>query len=221
MKGLIIFGSSTLARLAHYYATKELNLDVQGFVVDDEYFGTPSYLSLPVTRWSEFRNLGLQDEVSLHVAVGYRIMRARVSAFDRVRALGYQLQNIMSTSAYIAQDVILGDNNLIMPGAVLETGVAIGSNNVVWSNATLCHDCACGSHNFIAANVTVGGGVKIGNANFLGFGSVLLQGIRIGDETLLGAQSLVLHNTKDRTRYHGVPVREIGPVDPVLGIRVA
>lgn len=220
MKGLVIFGATTLARLAHYYATQELGLAVQGFVVDDDFHRQDSFLALPVWPWSTFVRSHGPGETAIHVAVGYRVMRGRRAAFELVRAAGYELASIVSPASHVASDVRMGSNNFIMPGAVLETGVSLGSNNVVWSNATVCHDGVVGSHNFLAANTTVGGGCAIGDCNFLGFSSVVLQGVRIGNETLVGAQALVRHDTQDLTRYQGVPARAAGRVSPDLGIRV-
>lgn len=220
MKPLVIFGASTLARLAHYYATREMAVEAAGFVVDDAYANGASFQSLPVWAWSEFLTRHDPSTVALHVAIGYRDMRARAAAFRMVGAAGYDTINIVSRASYLADDATLGSNNLLMPGVVVESGVSMGANNVVWSNATICHDCRIGDHNFIAANATLGGGVRVGDGNFLGFSSVVLQGRSVGSETMIDAQSLVRHDTLDLHRYHGVPARTVGTIDPALGIRV-
>ena len=220
MKGLVIFGASTLAKLAHYYATRDLGLDVQGFVVDEQYQTEDKFLSLPVFNWSEFSMKHSPENVFIYVAIGYRIMRARAAAYAMVKDAGYEMINIVSRSSYVADDVTLGENNFIMPGAVLETGVSLASNNVVWSNTTICHDSVIGDHNFLAANTTVGGGVSIGNGNFLGFSSVIMQGQKIGNETLIGAQSLVRCDTENLNQYHGSPAIFVGPINHDLGIRI-
>lgn len=220
MKQLVIFGASTLAKLAHFYATGDLNRTVSCFVVDDQYWTGADFLSLPVLAWSDFSVQQRPENVSMFVAIGYRIMRARANAYNTVKAAGYELVNIVAKSGYVASDVVMGDNNFIMPGAVLEPGVALASNNIVWSNATICHDSMLGSHNFVAANATVGGGVSIGNGNFLGFSSVIMQGRKIGDDTLIGAQSLVRGDTQNLCRYYGSPAVFAGAVDPELGIMV-
>ena len=220
MKRLVIFGASTLARLAHYYATREMGLPVAGFVVDDAYLDGHAFLSLPLSGWSAFCASNDPNGVALHVAIGYRNMRARVAAFESVRAAGYDTITIRSRASYVADDVVLGENNFIMPGAVIESGVALASNNVVWSNTTICHDCVIGSHNFFAANTTLGGGVRVGNGNFLGFSSTVLQGCRIGSETLIGAQSLVRQDTRDLHQYQGTPAAVVRAIDRDRGVCV-
>lgn len=209
-----------MARLAHYYATREMALEVAGFVVDDAYANGERFLSLPVWSWSKFLAVHDPATVALHVALGYRNMRARAVAFGMVRAAGYETPNIVSRACYLAEDAVLGSNNLVMPGVVIESGATLAANNVVWSNATICHDCTIGSHNFVAANSVVGGGVRIGDGNFLGFASVVLQGRTIGNETLIGAKSLVRQDTLDLHQYLGSPARALRGIDPALGIRV-
>ena len=220
MKDLVIFGTSTLAKLANYYATQELGFKVVAFVVDEKYRTQPNFLNQPVLTWPEFLTSYSATDVSVHVAVGYKSIRARAATYDRVKARGYELINIVSTASYLANGVVLGDNNFVMPGVVVEPGVVVNSNNVVWSNTTICHDTCVGSHNFIAANTTVGGGVKIGDGNFLGFSTVIKENLNIGNSSLVGAGSLVIGNIGNLTKVFGAPATNIGSIDSVLGVCV-
>ncbi len=220
MKDLIIFGSSSLARLAHYYATRDMGLNVLGFVVDEQYKVSNIFLSLPVFNWSELGQKFNHDKIAMYVAIGYKNMRLRSIAYEHAKLKGIELVNIVSCSSFVADDVVMGDNNIVMPGAVIEPGVQVDSNNVVWSNTTICHDSVIGNHNFIASNVTIGGEVIIGNSNFLGFSSVVLQGRKIGNDVLLGAQSLALTNLDTLSRYHGSPATKVGSIEKKVGIQV-
>ena len=220
MKGLIIFGSSSLARLAHYYATRDMGLNVLGFVVDEQYKVSDIFLSLPVFNWSELEQKFNYDKISMYVAIGYKNMRLRSAAYEYAKLRGIELVNIISRSSFVADDVVMGDNNIVMPGVVVEPGVRVDSNNVVWSNTTICHDSIIGNHNFIASNVTIGGEAIIGNSNFLGFSSVILQSREIGDDVLLGAQSLALTNLDTLSRYHGNPAIKVGSIEEKTGIQV-
>ncbi|MDR5756699.1 acetyltransferase [Caballeronia sp. LZ035] len=221
MNDLIIFGATSLARLARYHAEQDMGLNVHAFAVDRDYLTGDEFASLPVIEWQEAMRRFPAHEVSVFVAIGYRNMRARQAAYQRIRQSGYAMTNIVASSAYVAKDVVMGDNNIVMPGVVIEPGVTIGSNNVLWSNATICHDTVIGHHNFIAANTTLGGGVSLGERNFIGFSSVVLQGRRIGDETLIGAQSLIHHDTADLSLYYGSPAKRIRALDADVGVVVA
>ena len=220
MKDLVIYGTSTLAKLANYYATQELGYKVVAFVVDEDYRTQPKFLNLPVWTWPEFLATYSVTDVCLYVAVGYKSMRARAAIYDRVKARGYELINIVSTASYLANDVKLGDNNFVMPGVVVETGVTFNSNNIIWSNATICHDTGIGSHNFIAANTAIGGCVRIGDSSFLGFASVVLQNLEIGTGVLVGAHSLVTLKVEDLSKVQGSPARIVGKIEAARGVEV-
>ncbi len=220
MSKLIIFGANSLAKLAHFYATNELGMDVLGFAVDESYKEMDKFESLPVFVWPELKERFSPDEVSVFVAIGYKSMRAREAVYTKLKASGFQLINLVCSSSYMAKNVSIGNNNFIMPGAVIEPDVKMGDNNVVWSNATVCHDSIIGDHNFFAANVTIGGAVSIGNQNFIGFSSVVHQHIRIGNETLIGSQSLVNRDTQDLSFYRGSPAIKVSPIDPRIGVKV-
>lgn len=220
MPGLIIFGASTFARQAHYYAVRDLERAVSAFVVDEGFKTEETFQSLPVWTWSEFSARFGPSEMDVFVAIGYRRVGQRAAAYEKVRDAGYQQINIICRSSFIADDVVMGDNNIVMPGVVIEPGVVIGSNNVCWSNATICHDGTIGDHNFIASGTTLGGHVSIGNRNFLGFSSVVNQNVRIGNDTLVGAQTLVNRDTRDLSKYWGVPARRSASIDPLAGVSI-
>ena len=220
IKKVIIYGASSLGRLARHYLADGLNMDVIGFVVDDKYKTDNDFDLLPVFSWSEVEDQFNKDEVLLFVAIGYRSMRLRAKAYENAKSKGFKLINIIANTSFIAKNVILGDNNFIMPGAVIEPGVRVGSNNVVWSNSTICHDTIVGDHNFVASNVTIGGEACIGNQNFMGFSSVILQNISIGNEVLIAAMSLVIKNTINLSHYHGAPAIKVKDINSAEGVCV-
>ena len=191
-----------------------------GFVVDEAYKSEDKFLSLPVLTWDQACRNYSTDEAFFFVAIGYKNMRLRAESYASIKAKGYECINIISSASFVANDLVSGDNNIIMPGVVVEPGVVMGANNVIWSNATICHDCTMGSHNFIASNVTIGGEVNIGNQNFFGFSTTVLQQIVIGSETLIGAQTLVTQDTTNLSEYRGSPAKKIAAIDAKIGVLV-
>jgi sugar O-acyltransferase (sialic acid O-acetyltransferase NeuD family) len=217
-KPLIIFGTGSLAQLAHYYAVKEMGLSVLGFVVDRDRKNSDECCGLPVLIWETCVASYSPKSVSMYVAVGYRNMQQRQLLFNRAKAAGYTLQNIISFAAFVAKNSRMGENNFIMPGAVIEPNVCLGSNNTVWSNATICHDTFIGGHNFFASNATIGGEVRIGDRCFFGFSSTVLEQRGVGDDLLLAAHSLLLNDGESCGHYQGVPARRIKSFVSSIGI---
>lgn len=223
MARLIIFGAGPFAQLAYRYATTDLGWQVHAFTVDEPYLpvGLSAINGIPLLGWPTVRERYAPADVTLFAAVGYRSMPARESVYRRIKQSGYALANLLHPTAWIARDVVIRDNVIVMPGAVIEPGVTLGANNVIWSNATVCHASTIGDHNFIAANATLGGNVTIGARNFIGFSAVVMQGRRIGDDTLIGAQSLVNRDTQDLYAYVGAPARRLRALDPATGVTVS
>lgn len=219
-KPLVIFGAGSLARLAHYYATREMVLQVPCFVVDASRKEVDAFCGLPVMTWEQCIESHPPGMVALYVAVGYREMRQRQVIFERAQKAGYALLNIVSTSAFVAETAVIGVNNFIMPGTVVEPGTCLGNNNVVWSNTTICHDTVIGDHNFFAGNVTIGGEVTIGHRCFFGFTSTVVQQRHVGDDVLLATQSLLLEDVESHGRYQGVPARRVAEIPSSTGVRV-
>lgn len=219
MKKLLIFGATELASLVCHYA--ELAGEcVAGFVVDEGFAVASPAQGVPVYEWSAaLRRFGSSD-AAFFVALGYASMNARQRVYERVRDAGYVMPNIVCASSWVARDVLMADNNIVMPGAVLEPGVRLGANNVIWSNATICHDGMIGSHNFIAAGATLGGKVAVGDRNFLGFGAIVLQGRTIRCDSVVAAGSLVTRDLDELCEYRGSPAKKTRCIDPKDGVKI-
>ena len=218
---IVIFGVGTLGKLAYYYLTKDMKLNVTAFVVDrnEKHKQDKSSLyGLPIYFWDDFINLFSINEVKIFVAVAYKSMRNRLLVFEKVKQHKFNCINIISNSAFVPNDSLLGTNNFIMPGVVLEPGTLLGSNNLIWSNSTICHDSKIGNHNFLGANFTMGGYSKIGDLSFFGFSSTISDKVIVEDEVLLAANSFLNSKADKLTRMQGNPAIKYSAIDPEKGI---
>lgn len=216
-----IFGIGTLAKLAYYYITKDMKQKVSAFVIDKDQNAehkSSEFYDLPILFWDDFKNLYSNDEYNIFIAIAYKGMRNRLKVFDRVKSYDYSLINIISSSSFVSEDSIQGENNFIMPGVVLEPGSKIGSNNLIWSNSTICHDSVIGNHNFFGANFTMGGRSKIGNLCFFGFSSTVTDKIQVDDEVILAANSFLNQDANSLTRFQGVPAKKYSQIEEDKGI---
>jgi len=217
---IVIFGAGTLGKLAYYYLTKDMKLDVSAFVIDRKEGDKKetNLYELPVYFWDDFINIFSIKEVKIFVAVAYKSMRNRLRIFEKVRKHKFNCINIISSSAFVPNDSLEGTNNFIMPGVVLEPGTLVGSNNLIWSNSTICHDSKIGNHNFLGANFTMGGYSKIGDLSFFGFSSTISDKVIVGDEVILAANSFLNSNVDKLTRMQGSPAIKYSEIDPDKGI---
>lgn len=219
MKKIFIFGLGNYAELAEYYISQDMNLELAGYIVDDEFLNKiiPKH---PVYSWSRFLQQYSPKEAVIFCAVGYKSFYNRISVYQKIEKMGFEFLSIISHHACIANNALLGKNLFIMPGVVIEPGVSIGNNNIFWSNSTVCHDVIIKDHNFFAANSTIGGFTEIGTGNFIGFSTVILQNILIGNNNLIGANSLVNFNIQEYLHIHGVPARIIKKICTKEGVKV-
>lgn len=210
MHKVIIFGIGDLANLLHYYLSNDSVYEVVGFCVNRKYLSLTKFNDLPVYAFEDLKNSYGTSSFKVILALGYSCMRSRKEIYEMVLNSGFELINYISSKAFVAKNVKLGFNNIILQGVVLEPNVEIGDNNIVWSSTTICHDVKVGSHNFIAAGSVIGGFSKIENLCFIGFSSTILHNIHVLNESLIGAKSLQLENTVESSRWVGSPSKLVG-----------
>jgi UDP-N-acetylbacillosamine N-acetyltransferase len=137
-------------------------------------------------------------------------MRAKKAVMARLKTLGVRFANFVSDKAMTHPDLILGENNVIMPNTHIEPGVIIGDNNVIWSNSLICHDVYLGSHNHVSAGTVVAGLSRVNNLCFFGIGSAVINGVEIADETHVLPGTFIYENTIEFSKYFGNPAIAIG-----------
>ena len=185
--------------------------EVVAFCVDDN-FALNSAASLngkPIIRLQNVIQNYEPHKYGFFLAVGYSNMRYRKEIFEKVKSLGYMMVNYIHPTAFIGNNVVLGQNNIILYSSVIEPNVRMGDNNIIWSSAVVSHDTRIGSHVFIASQVMVGGFSFIGDNSFLGFNCTILDHMSVATETLIGAKSLLTKDTDPYGKYFGVPAKKV------------
>jgi sugar O-acyltransferase (sialic acid O-acetyltransferase NeuD family) len=130
---------------------------------------------------------------------------SRSALCKRLLALGLALPSIISSTAVINPDVIIGDGTIVMDGAVVNPGARIGECSIINTNATVEHDCTVGAYSHIAPGVVLCGGVSVGAESIIGAGACVLPGLRIGERCLVGGGATVTRDLVDPGVYIGSP----------------
>lgn len=214
---LVIYGCSSFTESIISLCNKLDKVNVVAICVDDDYLH-----DLP-KKIKKIDVIGFND--ALHkfnkakfvIAIGYKKMRSRKIAYNKLKEHNLALATLISPHSYVSTNII-GDGCIIFDGVVVENDAVLKNNVVVWSNSTICHDVEIGDHCFIAANTTMGGFSKIGELSFVGFSVTIINSINIGSECLIGASSLVNKDIKEYSKCYGVPAKIVNNISQQVGI---
>jgi len=146
MSRLVIFGSGDIARLAHYYFTRDSEHEVIAFTVDEKYCEGATFLDRPLVPFEEVVNLYPADECKMFVALSYaRMNKVRAEKYDQAKQKGYELVSYVSSRCSFLTEHPIGDNCFIGAHAVILPGVTIGDGSIVAAGSVVARDVPAGS----------------------------------------------------------------------------
>ncbi len=207
---VVIYGVGAFGRLMEFYFAQAGRFDVVAYTCDRQFLGDDTFGSLPVVPFETIEDFYPPEEFKMFVAIGYKRMRTRREMFARAKGKGYELVSYISPQAITYEDLVIGENNVVMGGANIEPFVVIGDNNIVWSDTLLGHELELGSHNYISAKCVVAGESRVGSGCFFGNGVTMINNLSIADETMLIAGAVLFRDTKVASKYIGNPAKRCG-----------
>ena len=90
MARVVIFGAGDIARLAHFYFTRDSPHEVVAFTVDGAFAKAERFQGLPLAPFEEVANRYPPSEFAMFVAISYaRMNRLRAEKFEAARALAH------------------------------------------------------------------------------------------------------------------------------------
>ena len=202
MSKLVIFGAGDIARLAHFYFTRDSDHEVAAFTVDQKYRQADTFLDLPLVPFEEVANTYAPGEYKMFVALSYaRMNKLREEKYNQAKANGYELVSYVSSRCSFLTDHPVGDNCFILEDNTIQPFVKIGNNVTLWSGNHIGHDAVIEDHCFLASHIVVSGYVRIGNNCFIGVNATLRNSITIAPETLIGAGAVIMKDTVEKGVY--------------------
>jgi sugar O-acyltransferase (sialic acid O-acetyltransferase NeuD family) len=210
-RGIVIFGIGPISKTIFYTSKKSGKYVICCFTADQKYIKTDTLCGLPIIAFEQIEiQFPLEKFDMLVVNMGTVAGTAsRKDMFLRAKNKGYNLINYIDDKADTFEDLILGQNNIIMANTHIGPTGTMGDNNFIRENIYLGHDFYIGSHNVLAPGCNLGGSCKIGDLNFIGMGTTVINDIEIKDANLIGAGSLVVKNIGSCGKYIGHPVKRI------------
>ena len=210
MADVVIFGAADIARLAHFYFSRDSQHRIVGFTVDREFCTAETFEGLPLVPFDRVEDVFPPSAYSMFVGIGYtRMNQFRAQKYAEARQRGYTLASYVSSRCtYLAAEPP-GDNCFILEDNTIQPFVRIGSNVTLWSGNHIGHDATIGDHVFITSHVVVSGHVRVGDYSFLGVNATLRNAITIGPRTLVGGGAVVMADTSEGSVYVARPAPKL------------
>jgi sugar O-acyltransferase (sialic acid O-acetyltransferase NeuD family) len=152
-------------------------------IIDDRLEIGSQVMGVPVVGTSE--DLRRLHDGGVRFAVngvgGVPDTRTRRATFDRLKAVGFVLPNLIHPTAIVEPSAVLGEGNHVMAGALVGSQARLGDDCVVNSGAIVSHDCDLRDHAHVAPGAVLGGGVLVGEGALVGMGVSVYMRVRIGE----------------------------------------
>lgn len=201
MKNVVLFGNGKTAQVMRYHIEREGG-SVAAFTLDRKYFKKDWLSDIPVVPFDEVEHLYPPEMYSMFISVGYKNLNTlRAKRVQEAEEKGYHLENYVSPSAILWDDLIIGANCKIGEKTLMQPFSELGKNVFIGSGCIIGHHSRVMDHCFIASGVTLGGGVRVEPYSFLGTGSVVRNEITVKRSTVIGAGVTLLESTEPESVY--------------------
>lgn len=202
MARLVIFGAGDIAKLAHYYFTRDSEHQVVAFTIDKQYRKDNDFIGLPLIDFEEVIDSYPPEAYKMFIALSYSKMnRVRAEKYYKARELGYELVSYVSSKCSFLTENPVGENCFILEDNTVQPFVKIGNNVTLWSGNHIGHDSIIEDHCFLASHIVVSGHVHIHPYCFIGVNATLRNSIMIARETLIGAGGIIMKDTVEKGVY--------------------
>ena len=196
MEKIIIYGNGNIAKIVYHFLKKQF--DIVGFTVDKEYIIESSIERLPLVPFEDVQEKYDVSKYKMIVAIGYiQMNNVREKKYQEAKEKGYNFVNYIHPSVEIHENLIIGENNIILDHVALQPYVSIGNSNFLWSNSTLARS-SIENTNWITSGVVISGDVILKSKCFLGVNATIGHNISIASENYIGANSLIIKNTNEK-----------------------
>ena len=143
-------------------------------------------------------------------AVGDNEGRKRlVERIEAIRAENLHAWTFCHPSAYVGQEIQIGEGTCLAPGSLVTASVSLGKHCIVNVKASLSHDCVIGDFANINPGAVICGNVQIGEGCFIGAGAKVIEKVSIGEWAVIGAGAVVTENIPPHVTAVGIPARVI------------
>lgn len=202
MSEIVIFGAGDIARLAHFYFTRDTEHTVAAFTVDAQYKSGDAFEGLPLVEFETVQEAYPPDRYAMFIAMSYARMNAvRRDRYLKAKELGYSIATYVSSRCSWLTDEPPGENCFILEDNTVQPFVKIGNNVTLWSGNHIGHDSVISDHCFFTSHVVLSGNCRVGEECFFGVNATIRDSTRVAPRTLVGAGAVIMKDTEEGGVY--------------------
>lgn len=203
-KKLVVFGNTNYAEMVCDYFTDYSDYDVVAFTVDSAYVSSDQFYGRPLVDFTDIEKVYSPNDYDMFVAVGSaQLNHLRERICNQAKAKGYRLATFVHPNAYVARDVSIGENCILMECCRVLTRTKICDNVIIWPTGFVSHNCIVGNNCYIVGSVN--GFVDVGDNCFLGAGAMIADGVHIAKDNFIAMGAVVRKDTEQDSLYDGYP----------------
>ena len=128
--------------------------------------------------------------------------------------------NIISKSAYVDNEKLLGKGVQLFPNSVMHTNAKIGDYSILNTGAILEHDCLAGNGVHIMPGAVVGGNTIIGDYVSIGLNATIMPNVQIHDGAFIGAGAVVMDDVKKNEVVVGNPAKYLKKIEHKVNLDI-
>lgn len=211
MAKLIIFGTSDLSELAHFYFTHDSDHEVIAFSVNEKYLIENRFKGLPVVPFEEIEKIYSVDNYKFFIPLtGRNMNRNREKIYNEAKVKGYELASYVSSKATVWPGAEIGDNCFIFEDNTIQPFTKIGNNVVLWSGNHIGHHGIIKDHVFFTSHVVLSGHCTVESYCYFGVNSTIRDGLHINEGSIVAMGANLTKDTDAWGVYIGNPAKK-GP----------
>lgn len=200
MKKLIIFGSGILAKLAHFYFTRDSEYKIEGFTVDSPFLHNKVLCNLPVVPFEKICLLFPPEDHVIFVAIGPSSMNSiRETKYNEVKLKGYKFAKYISPVSLCYSKV--GENCLVADNVTINPFSKIGNNNFFWEYSLISHDSVIMNNCYFGPRSIISSYTQVKNNVIVGSNTTIKSRLTIEEKTLIGSSCYISKNTTVNSVY--------------------
>lgn len=215
MNNLIIIGASGNS-LAIINSINRINLINKSIniigIIDD--VAKESFLGVDII--GDIKNHSVRnDSFYINGISSIKSFTAKKVIIVQFKKLGARFLTVIDPTAYISEEVKIGEGSYIGANNYIGSFVTIGEHCIFLQNIAFNHHSAVSDFTSISSGVSILGHCSIGNCCHISANSSVNPHISISDNVVIGTASNVTKDCESDSIYYGSPAKRIKLLNPL------